>query len=341
MSAECTLFFQCCTGLLSLSLSFILLLFHSQFLNNLLSACFAYNFKIFYEFSLAAKLFAVKCVYSTRMCVFEYVNSTHKHTRTQTHSKPECSNCLGQQKGHLRAQRHSKIVPHVVAVTFLLKFNLCLWNTETQIQKHKYINNASQSHVSRVAPALESKSKSESKSITWLGESALQSTEAATRQQRETVERKETNRNETRKTKYEKYERKQKPISILEAWQQTTFSRWDPLDLFWLPEPEREGERERETGQHLSRGFIALEDIAHGALAMEEDLRYDSQIYWLLQCGTLARAARGPISHPSLQLPSSSPCASSTPNLTPPPPPPPAAALSTLPAHMQLCKSAL
>lgn len=52
-------------------------------------------------------------------------------------------------------------------------------------------------------------------------------------------------------------------------------------------------------------------------LDMEElDLRYDRQIYWLLQCGTLECAASGPISHrdptqiqspsprPSLSLPS-------------------------------------
>lgn len=136
------------------------------------------------------------------------------------------------------------------------------------------------------ASASESKSESESKSITWLGGCKQR-------------ERKETNRNERRTN-----ERKQKPISILEAWQQTTFSRWvAPLHLFWLPAPERERQGEKQAGQHLSRGFNALAD---NALAME-DLRYDSQIYWLLQCGTLARAARGPISHSS---PSSSPSTS-------------------------------
>lgn len=77
-------------------------------------------------------------------------------------------------------------------------------HTHTHPHTHKYrntnINNASQSQVSRVAPALESKSKSESKSITWLGDGDCN----GGCKQRETVETKETNRNERKKDEIRK-----------------------------------------------------------------------------------------------------------------------------------------
>lgn len=128
------------------------------------------------------------------------------------------------------------------------------------------------------ALASESKSESESKSITWLGG----------------CKQREKERNET---KWKTNERK-KTKTNFDSWSVTTndifqVGRPSPLVLITCDrgrKGKREREREKQAGQHLSRGF--------NALAME-DLRYDSQIYWLLQCGTLARAARGPISHSS------------------------------------------
>lgn len=139
------------------------------------------------------------------------------------------------------------------------------------------------------ALASESKSESESKSITWLGGC----------KQRE-MERNESNwkTNERKKTK-----------TNFDSWSVTTndifqVGRPSPLVLITCDrgrKGKREREREKQAGQHLSRGFNALAD---NALAME-DLRYDSQIYWLLQCGTLARAARGLISHSTPSFPTS------------------------------------
>lgn len=173
------------------------------------------------------------------------------------------------------------------------------------------------------ASASESKSESESKSITWLGVG------------NGGCKQREKERNES---KWKTNERK-KTKTNFDSWSVTTndifqVGRPSPLVLITC---SREGEAGREAGwaASLERGFNALAD---NALAME-DLRYDNQIYWLLQCGTLARAARAPISQIfSLlpYLPSSSACTSAATSSTNPFPHSPAAA-----AHLQLCKSAL